>query len=738
MPEDETRTRPWLIALAAMAAAVVLIPVVFGRTVVDSPATLDIGNQWIGFAAFVRDCYLAGRFPLWNPHDLCGTPFIAFAHTAALYPPTVLARLIIEPYPISAALDVFLHLALAATACFYFLRRDGSSPPAAFAGAMVYAFSGFVFGNINFPPSLHSSAWLPVWYGGSFALLDRPRFRDAGISAIGLAGMIYGGDLEMVVFGGLGLAFAAGLKWREHSLRPRSLSALAGAVAIGVLLASPQALPALELQSRSVRAGGAYTPEVSPLLLMLTPVTTVLPIPRPASLYPANHGLDPWYLGALPLLLGAISLRSPRARRPLWIVPAVIGYFLLFYVPPMSRVFSLTPVLGSLMVPFRLQPALWLFLLLAVTRSLDEWSRSETADPAARLLPAGRTGATAIVILAAAAAGVALAFGQARSIRILFALFAFASAWAVWRPNNLLIGALTPFRRRLLVIALIIIDLYLFGLTCLPLTDPAALDPDSRTVRIISGTSGRERYLIYSIRGIIDPGLPYHLGLRAGADTIDSFSRLPPLDAASRLNQLYPDLMHRDIGRLRRYDQMSLRDPRKIDPRKLQMLNDLNVVWLVGRFAWPHPGGPLRLEEVYSTETGDPNPLFIYRNLSAWPRALVRYDDQTAPVATLHPAPDEVILGPHPPGEAAVQISESCYPGWRAFSVPTGRETRIECDPLGLRRFKPNGATETVMRFEPASFRVGLWAALASLAAAVLVLILRRSASAPAMKRAGA
>ena len=60
----EPRPARWLIARAAMAAAVPLIPAALGRTMVDSPFTFDIGNQWIGFAAFVRDSYLAGRFPL--------------------------------------------------------------------------------------------------------------------------------------------------------------------------------------------------------------------------------------------------------------------------------------------------------------------------------------------------------------------------------------------------------------------------------------------------------------------------------------------------------------------------------------------------------------------------------------------------------------------------------------------------------------------------------------------------
>ena len=210
-PSAPRGSLPWLLGLVLMSAAVPLLPAARGRTVVDTPFTLDLGNQWIGFATFLRECYRSGRFPLWDPHDLCGMPFLAFAHTGSLYPPWALAQSLFRSYAPAAAFDVFLHLALAACACFLFLRTALRSRPAAFAGALAYAFSGFIFGNINFPPSLHSGAWLPLWYAGAFATLRRPRPGSVGLAAVGLAAMIYGGDLEMVVYGGLGLLFEAAL-----------------------------------------------------------------------------------------------------------------------------------------------------------------------------------------------------------------------------------------------------------------------------------------------------------------------------------------------------------------------------------------------------------------------------------------------------------------------------------------------------------------------------------------------
>jgi len=713
-PSAPRGSLPWLLGLVLMSAAVPLLPAARGRTVVDTPFTLDLGNQWIGFATFLRECYRSGRFPLWDPHDLCGMPFLAFAHTGSLYPPWALAQSLFRSYAPAAAFDVFLHLALAACACFLFLRTALRSRPAAFAGALAYAFSGFLFANINFPPSLHSGAWLPLWYAGAFATLRRPRPGSVGLAAVGLAAMIYGGDLEMVVYGGLGLLFEAALQRRERTLRLPAALALMLALALGLLLAAPQLLPALELQDQSIRTGSNFTPAVNTVVLALAPVLALFPFPLPATIYPANHGLDPYFPGILLLLLAAYGLRFPHARRRLLVFPAAAVYVVLFYLPPLSRLFAHVPVLGGLLVPLRLQPALWLFLLLACAQSLDEWAGKEAGTPD-RLLPGGRAGGIALIVFALLTLLSLFWFRQGWVLRAVFALFALLAGLSAFRLGGLRPERLARNRYRLALL-LIAADLYGLTLGWMPMTDPGRLAADPRLQAIIGDTAGRGRYHILSIRGIIDPGLPYHLGLRLHADAIDAFSRVPPRSAALRLARLYPALLLRREGRLVQYDQMAVRDPKKLDPQNLDLLNRLNVAWIVSRFAWRPPGPGLELEPALAAAD-----LYIYRNRAAWPRAVVETASGVGPAKVSYPASDRVTIAlpVNLVGPARVRLSDSWYPGWRAWV--DGRETRIVPDELGLRRLALERPGAIEMRFEPASFRLGLGAGLASWAALALV-----------------
>ena len=86
-PGGGFRDWPWVALLVLFSAVLSFWPLLWGKTIVAHPRSADIGNQWLGFAAFLRNIYLAGYFPLWDPHDFCGMPFLAFSHTNSLYLP---------------------------------------------------------------------------------------------------------------------------------------------------------------------------------------------------------------------------------------------------------------------------------------------------------------------------------------------------------------------------------------------------------------------------------------------------------------------------------------------------------------------------------------------------------------------------------------------------------------------------------------------------------------------------
>ena len=46
----------------------------------------DARNQFYGWRAYGFNEVRAGRFPLWNPYDLLGMPFVASLQSAMFYP----------------------------------------------------------------------------------------------------------------------------------------------------------------------------------------------------------------------------------------------------------------------------------------------------------------------------------------------------------------------------------------------------------------------------------------------------------------------------------------------------------------------------------------------------------------------------------------------------------------------------------------------------------------------------
>lgn len=114
-------------------------------------------NAW----RFLLRTYLAeGQVPLWNPHLLTGTPFLAGGQAGLLYPPALL--LLWGNSDSMAALYVVLHLALAGVCMFGFGRslRMGTWP-ACLAG-LVYSLGGFNYTHAIFPTIVATSAWLPL------------------------------------------------------------------------------------------------------------------------------------------------------------------------------------------------------------------------------------------------------------------------------------------------------------------------------------------------------------------------------------------------------------------------------------------------------------------------------------------------------------------------------------------------------------------------------------------------
>lgn len=307
--------------------------------------------QWDGMAEFfpwrlfAARSFAEGRIPLWDPHVLSGTPFLANSQSAPLYP---LHLLLYLPPEAGEAQTVavrmgwlaFLHLSLAGSFAYLLARELGARPLAAVVGGAAFQLSGFAVAWLELPSFISVSCWLPLaMLCLSRALRSRSwRWGAGGGLSVGM--MLLAGHLQIAFYGLLALGFlwvwetVALFRQREpekgtdrpwHRLGPPvGLGLLV--VALGLGLAAAQFLPSLELSRMSHRAAAPsqtgfqeYVKLAMPLqnwITLLVPDYYGLPVRNDFWGYwnygPPNVMEYAGHVGAGAFLLGLIGLWQGR------------------------------------------------------------------------------------------------------------------------------------------------------------------------------------------------------------------------------------------------------------------------------------------------------------------------------------------------------------------------------------------------------------------------------------------
>lgn len=278
-PQRLSQFLPFL--LLALTPCLLLAPVVFGGDVflpadllkdIAPWRTADPNSQvpwnplmWDGMAEFypwrlfAAQTLRSGFLPLWNPHQFCGTPFVANSQSAVFYPLNLLFCL----FPVARAfgISVLLHLFLTGSFMFAFLRSRAMAlgRPAALLGAAAWQLCHWQVAWLELPTFLCVSCWLPL----ALLLVDRTAARPTALRAASLGlclgMMLLAGHLQ-IAFYCLALITAYAL-FRILPLLKLQWKPLLGAALLVIVLmlgvAAPQLLPAVELSRMSHRAGAA-------------------------------------------------------------------------------------------------------------------------------------------------------------------------------------------------------------------------------------------------------------------------------------------------------------------------------------------------------------------------------------------------------------------------------------------------------------------------------------------------
>jgi len=226
-----------------------------------NPLMWDGIAEFYPWRLFAAETLRSGFLPLWNPHQFCGTPFVANSQSAVFYPLNLLFCVL----PVKSAFGVSVLLHLWLTGCFAYLYLRSPAlrlgRASSLLGAVAWQLCHWQVAWLALPTFLCVSAWLPL----TLWLVDRAAARPTPARAaplgLCLGVLLLAGHLQVALYC-LGLVFAYALLRVRPLLWTQwpALSACAGlAVAVALGLAAPQILPAVELARVSHRAGGVAT-----------------------------------------------------------------------------------------------------------------------------------------------------------------------------------------------------------------------------------------------------------------------------------------------------------------------------------------------------------------------------------------------------------------------------------------------------------------------------------------------
>ncbi len=699
-------------------------------------------QQYLPWRIYAVDSLRAWFVPLWNPYAFCGTPFLANLQSTLLYPPNLLFLLTGARH--GFGISAILHLTLGGLFTYGFLRTLDLRRPAAVFGALVVMCNGYTVTWLEYPTlSLWVFMWLPAMLLCYERSLRHPGWRWPALTALAVGLQFLGGHLQ--VSGYVMIAFLIYALVRVASPgsgqlgRSRAVAAFIVPVVLGLALAAGQILPTVELAGHSGRVShGAALSTAFPLthlVLYLIPNFFGNPVDynywgnyRDQTGF--NYFETACYVGILPLLLAAWSLRRWR-ERSFWFFAVLTGFAVLAAVG--SPVYLLLYYLGP---GFRELAGLGRVLSLAgfglaglagvgLDDLLSGAERRRVRGPL--LLGAG--------LLVAAAAAIALfqpvmaaldpawEFPRylARQMAALLCLTAAAVTLILLRAR-LRIGS-GAFAA--LSVALVGVDLFFFGIRFNPFTDARMAYPQTDSTRWLQEHADHERFTSLASHGLdwMPHNAPMIFGLRDvhGSDSLRvrrSFDLVSPpgTDQAS-----YPDPSSPLLEALGvRY----LMTKRQV-PEPWKLGHDGEAPIYENRGAMPraylvHEVAPA--EDVQALAALRVDWRWLQERALAEPGDAARMKGAIAPAASggkervdfLTDGADAITLKAAASSSALLVLTDSYYPGWRA---------RVDGKPAAILRVNyafrgvpvPAGEHTVELRYEPASFRVGLFLSLLAL-----------------------
>jgi len=339
----------------------------------------DVLNSHLNMKWAEAEALRAGYLPLVDIYRAGGQPLAGNPNAAPFYPDNVL-YLVGSPLWAENA-HFWIHLLLAPFAFFWMARAFGLGREASWAAAVGYTFSGFYFSHLNFFNLIAGVTLAPAFVAACLrlGLSERRAARIWMPAALALlwALVLLGGDPFLAALA-LGLGGTAFLMRKPRPSLPL-WGLLAGALALGSVLALPQIVEFLRILPLSFRGHYGYAAKVATtaswdprqIVEWFVPFFFGRPDRLTAGGFWGHHfftDVPPYYFSLYPGLLVlalAASSGKPRSRAAIWGWGSVgVGIFFALgrFNPGVDWIFELGR--GSFRYPVKFWPPVAIGLAL--------------------------------------------------------------------------------------------------------------------------------------------------------------------------------------------------------------------------------------------------------------------------------------------------------------------------------------------------------------------------------------
>jgi hypothetical protein len=731
----------------------------------------------------------SGHFPLWNPWQACGLPFMATHQCGLFYP--LNAIYLLMPTHIAMGAAFLIHLILSGAFTYLCGRRFGISPFGSLLAAITFMLGGHIAYHIGEPGNFYCAAWTPLMLYLAKRICDAPTLGNALLigffsSVQFMAGFEqhYVSTLYLMlgyfVFYGL-----QGIRERKPFGEFRRMGLyllLAGGLTIG--LCAIQLIPTLEMVSLSNRASRSLNVEqiigLRDLVSLSMGFRMTLPNFFLSLLIPSRAPIPYDYVGLLPMIFLPLAFMNKKQRAHVIFLFAMIlfcsavvmaewaGWEWVLHIPVVAMFRGLYRVMLVAVLCFGLLTGIgW------------DRLRSGLAGLANDTNASGKGRLTLWLLLAGAVALSLMTWrDRAETVRSVYVVGAFAFAFAaLWQSRRR--GVLVVCQVVLIVTLLADLVSGAFRPLAFPTRNPELFHRFDRVWEFLRGHQGHYRSYLqfdYNDGGHMNLGDKY--GQLKGVRTITDYEPF----ASRRLRDFLVFMQRSPFPRLLIfYGHVYSISPETARTKLLSLMSARYILvyrsktHLVGRISQLQEKWWSSLPKGWRLVYGEDD-MRVFENPCVLPRAHVVHDfrvidepdallreldsasfDPAAEVLfseapqepeTVEPAgahaqqaggqirfvhdePSYVEIMVHSTRPGYLVLSDSYYPGWKATVNGKAR-------PIYLANFMfravPVGAGESIVRFRymPASFTWGLRISLASLVfliVAAVALVIRSARS---------